>query len=209
MPRSSQTVLRENRSSSRVWLISRCRPYPATPLQHRCRSRDMVGSSSSRMSGAGAIARPAPRGEPRRGQRAGSPAPERPIPEEIQRPVMTVRAAASNRPRHKREWCRSQSDRVSATVLDIVQAERSVLRRRLYQSGGNAQQGRLAGAVAGHEADPVAGRDGQIAPDSGVTQVRPMSCCRSNGSACRSFSLCRAPNCREPRLLSRQAARAV
>jgi hypothetical protein len=29
------------------------------------------------------------------------------------------------------------------------------------QSGGNAQQGRFAGAVAGHEADPVAGRDGQ------------------------------------------------
>ena len=30
----------------------------------------------------------------------------------------------------------------------------------LYQSGGNAQQGRFAGAVAAHKTDPVAGRDG-------------------------------------------------
>ena len=31
----------------------------------------------------------------------------------------------------------------------------------LHQSSGDAQQGRLARAVAAYEADPVAGRDGQ------------------------------------------------
>ena len=83
----------------------------------------------------------------------------------------------------------------------------------LYQSGGYAQQGRFAGAVAPDEADPVAGRDGQAR--AGQERRRPEGqadvCSESNGvGTLQPLALSLAPHGREPGLpLSRQAGRAV
>jgi hypothetical protein len=54
----------------------------------------------------------------------------------------------------------------------------------LHQPGRNAQQGRLAGAVAPDQADPVVGRNGQLrAGKQGVTpKVTLMSCRKGRGS---------------------------
>ena len=103
MPRSSHTVVRENRSSSRrSWLIS---TMPARiPANSRSshsmpgRSRWLVGSSSSRMSGK-RRQRAGQRGAARlaAGQRGGIFfAGKAEFLEQIQRAVAVRRAAASN-----------------------------------------------------------------------------------------------------------------
>jgi len=82
--------------------------------------------------------------------------------EEIQRPVMTVRRRGV-KPGIDISESRAEPGQIGflGQVLDrrprLSEAFSGI---GLHQSGGNAQQGRFAGAVTAHETDPVAGRDG-------------------------------------------------
>ena len=180
MPRSSHTVARDKRSRRRrSWLISTMparSPAVRAPATRWRRSRWLVGSSSSRMSGSGANARAsaARRASPPESA-AGSSSPVSPsCLQQIARAVADRRPRRRAPPRHRRaSWQTRKNPAPAADGGSRRRAGRSVRPIRGHQPGGNAQQGRFAGAVAADEADAVAERYRQ--PCSGKKRGGPES----------------------------------
>jgi hypothetical protein len=84
--------------------------------------------------------------------------------EQIQRPVATIgRRGAKTRLDIGQGGGEAGQIRFLRQIVDCgAGLGEAISRIGLHQPGRNAQQGRLAGAVAPDQADPVAGRNGQL-----------------------------------------------